>query len=118
MASQSQQQEKDCQRGINWRGREVSALINIWADEEFRHANDDPFTKKKKIMERISSRLGELGYKRSVTQIKNKIKQLKTKYKQVIDNNRRSGRARMEWDFLDEVDAILGARPERRGSNG
>ena len=106
MATQQEQQ-----RGSNWQGREISALINIWGDEEYRHANDDPFTKKKKIMERILTRLGELGYNRSVTQITNKLKQLKTKYKQVLDNNRRSGRARMEWDFFDEVDAILGARP-------
>ena len=106
MATQQEQQ-----RGSNWQGREISALINIWGDEEYRHANDDPFTKKKKIMERIFTRLGELGYNRSVTQITNKLKQLQTKYKQFLDNNRRSGRARMEWDFFDEVDAILGARP-------
>ena len=94
MATQQEQQ-----RGSNWQGREISALINIWGDEEYRHANDDPFTKKKKIMERILTRLGELGYNRSVIQITNKLKQLKTKYKQVLDNNGRSGRARMEWDF-------------------
>ena len=82
MATQQEQQ-----RGSNWQGREISALINIWGDEEYRHANDDPFTKKKKIMERILTRLGELGYNRSVTQITNKLKQLKTKYKQVLDAN-------------------------------
>ncbi len=108
MASQSQQEN---QRGSNWQGREVLALINIWGDEEYRHANDDPFSRKKKVMEKISSRLAELDYIRSVTQITNKIKQLKTKYKQVLDNNRRSGRARIEWEYFDEVDAILGARP-------
>ena len=55
--------------------------------------------------------MAELEYIRSVTQISNKIKQLKTKYKQVLDNNRRSGRARMEWEYFGEIDAILGARP-------
>ena len=73
MATQQEQQ-----RGSNWQGRKTSALINIWGDEEYRHANDDSFTKKK-IMERILTRLGELGYNRSVTQITNKQKQLKTK---------------------------------------
>ena len=41
------------------------------------------------------------GYSRSVTQIVNKLKQLKIKYKQ--DSNRRSGRALMEWDYSKEV---------------
>ena len=59
-------------------------------------------------MERISSRLAELDYNRSVTRITNKIKQLKTKYKQVLDNNRRSGRAEIDWKYFDEVDTILG----------
>ena len=110
MTSQSQSQQEN-QRGTNWHGREVLALINIWGDEEYRHANDDPFSRKTKVMDRIASRLAELEYIRSVTQISNKIKQLKTKYKQVLDNNRRSGRARMEWEYFGEIDTILGARP-------
>ena len=105
LSGMATQQEQQQQRGSNWQGRKISALtltvpnppilirfcthsrglglINIWGDEEYHHVNDDPFTKKKKIMERISTRLGELGYKRSVTHITNKLKQLKTKYKQV-----------------------------------
>ena len=51
-----------------------------------------------------------MGFSRSFIMIREKIKQLKKKYKKVKDNNL-SGRSRKTCQFFDWFDEVMGDRP-------
>ena len=65
----------------------------------------------KVIFERIAKKLQEQGYERDWKQCRAKIKNLKTKYREVKDNNNKTGRGRKSCKFFRELDEILGHRP-------
>ena len=54
-----------------------------------------------------------MGYDRNHTQVKNKLKSLKQKYKSVVFSNNKSGSGRVEWEHFDAMDRMLGTRPAR-----
>ena len=56
----------------------------------------------------------EKGFSRDAEQCKAKIKNLKTKYRQVKDNNNKTGRGRKTFKYYDELDVVLGHRPASR----
>ena len=56
----------------------------------------------------------EGGFSRSFIQIREKIKQLKKKYKKVKDNNSLSDRSRKTFQFFDRLDEVMGDRPITR----
>lgn len=100
-------------RGSTWDDEEVLALINIWADERIQQELDS-CSRKKPVFQKISNKLSAMGYTRSHQQIREKIKQLKKKYKKVKDNNNRSGQNRISCTYFQELDSILGDRPITR----
>ena len=95
-------------KGSPWSDEEVKALINIWAETNIQEQLEGA-VRNKAVFERISKRLKEAGYDKDWTQCRAKIKNLKTLYKRVKDNNSRSGRGRKVCKFYDEIDAILGS---------
>ena len=59
-----------------WSKTEIKTLINVWGDREILSKLDGT-CRNSPVYREIAKRLGEKGYERSVTQIKNKIKNLK-----------------------------------------
>lgn len=51
------------------------------------------------------------GIKRTVNQIKYKMKNFKKEYRKFVDHNKRSGRERRTLKFSEELAFILGERP-------
>ena len=101
-------------RGSTWEDEEVFLLIDIWADEKIQHQLDS-CSRKKPIFEKMAKRLEEEGgFTRSCNQIREKIKQLKQRYKKIKDNNQLSGRSRKTFKFFDKLDEVLGDRPITR----
>lgn len=49
-------------------------------------------------------------------QVRWKINALEKRYREVIDNNSKSGRARMDFEWYKQLDEILG--PRQRASTG
>ena len=102
-------------RGSTWEDNEVILLIDIWKIDckrwiswrymdwwEIQHQLDT-CTRKKPIWEKMARMLkGEGGFCRSFVQIKEKIMQLKHKYKKVKHNNW-SGRSRRTFLFFDKL---------------
>ena len=54
--------------------------------------------------------MAELGYERNWEQCRQKIKNLKTDYKKIKDNNRQTGKGRKEWKHFDLLDKIMRKR--------
>ena len=97
-------------RSTTWEDKEVKALLTIWGDTKIQEELDGA-VRNKVIYERIAKRLQEQGYERNWKQCRAKIKNLKTKYREIKDNNNKTGRGRKSCKFFKELDKILGHRP-------
>ena len=105
--------ERRMGKGSPWSDEEVKALLNIRAEVNIQEQLERA-VRNKAVFERISKQLKEAGYNKESPQCRAKIKNLKTLYKRVKDNNGRSERGRKVCKFYDEIDAILGLRPATR----
>ena len=97
-------------RGTVWSDKEVKALIAIWGESNVQEELDGA-VRNQAIYQRIAKQLHEQGYERSWTQCRAKIKNLKTKYREIKDHNGETGRGRKSCKFFKELDRILGHRP-------
>uniref|UniRef100_A0A8C1LBT1 Myb/SANT-like DNA-binding domain-containing protein n=1 Tax=Cyprinus carpio TaxID=7962 RepID=A0A8C1LBT1_CYPCA len=95
---------------IQWKGSEVTDLINIWGDSSIQAKLEGSY-RNRAVYENISSEMAEHGYRRSWLQCQRKIKSLRAKYKEVKDWNKLSGRQRITCPFYEELDRILGDKP-------
>ena len=102
--------ERRMRKGNPWSDEEVKALINIWAETNVQEQLDGA-VRNKAVLQGISKCLNEVGYDKDWQQCRAKIKNLKTLYKRVKDNNNCSGKGRKVCKFFEELDAILGLRP-------
>ena len=97
-------------RGTVWSDKEVKALIAIWGESNVQEELDGA-VRNQAIYQRIAKQLHEQGYERDWKQCRAKIKNLKTKYREVKDHNGETGRGRITCKFYKELDRILGHRP-------
>ena len=88
-------------RGTTW-ADEIKALLTIWGDSKLQEKLDGAARNKK---------LREQGYERDWKQCRAKVKNLKTKYREIKDHNGETGRGRKTCKFYKELDRILGHRP-------
>ena len=101
--------EAKMRRGTVWSDKEVKALIAIWGNNVQEEL--DGAVCNKAIFQRVANQLQEEGYNRHWLQCRAKIKNLKTKYREVKDHNGETGRGRKTCKLYRELDRILGHRP-------
>ena len=100
-------------RGRNWTDEETLVLVSVWSDDvvqtelEGCHRNQHFFQK-------MSDELRKQGYNRTWEKCREKVKKLKKQYKEVIDNNKETGRKRKTFKYFTEMDGVLGHRPAIR----
>ena len=97
-------------RGTTWTDREVKALLSIWGDSKIQEELDGA-VRNQVVFKRIAQQLKEQGVTRDWTQCRAKIKNLKTRYREVKDNNGKTGKGRQTCKFYSKLDEILGHRP-------
>ena len=97
-------------RGTVWADKEVKALFTIWGNSKIQEELDGA-VRNKFVFQSIAKQLQDQGYERDWMQCRAKIKNLKTKYREVKDNNKETGRGRKSCKFFLELDEILGHRP-------
>ena len=68
----------------------------------------------KAIYENITKCLEDSGYHKNWQQWRAKVKNLKTVYKKIKDNNDQSERAQGACPFFEQLDVILGSQPTTR----
>lgn len=88
--------------------------MSIVADHRIQQELDGA-TRNKKIYQEISERMASLGFTRSMTQCREKLKKMKSDYRATKDHNGRSGADRRCWRWFEAMDAIYGHRPASRG---
>ena len=76
-------------RGVSWTNSKVKALITIWSDDNIQLQLDGA-RRNKTVFEKVASKMAELGYERDWVQCRQKIKNMKTDYKKIKDNNRQT----------------------------
>ena len=62
----------------------------------------------------IAEKMHEQGHMRDYKQCQEKLKNLKTEYKKVKDENNGSGHGLTTWKFMEEMDGVLGTRHTTR----
>ena len=97
-------------RGAIWDDKEVQTLLVIWGEDKIQEELDGA-VRNKAVFERIAKQLHEQGFERDWKQCRAKVKNLKTKYRVIKDNNNKTGRGRKSCKFFKELDGILGHRP-------
>ena len=67
--------------------------------------------RKQNISESIAAKLNDNGCKRTASQCKTELHNLKLKYKKAKLRNNTSGQSRNACPFFEELDAVLGTKP-------
>ena len=85
----------------------MKALLGIWRDSKIQ----DGAVRNKIVYEKIAQKINEQGHTRDWKQCRSKVKNLKTRYREVKDHNNRTGNGRKVCKFYSELDSILAHRP-------
>ena len=94
----------------SWSSNEVLALLSIWGEESVQTQLDGA-VRNKEVFVKISRKQSELGFTKDWKQCHIKVKNLKTSYKTVKDNNGVTWNGRKTFKFYKQLDQILGHRP-------
>jgi hypothetical protein len=90
----------------------VQLLLDIFKEQNIIKLFDGKKYKNQDVYKKIHQEMAKNGVaSKTVEQIKNKWKSLKTAYNNAKKNNKCSGSERMICDFFQDLDEILGSRP-------
>lgn len=90
----------------HWSNAETMALISIWREQKIINMFST-CKRHSEIFKIISDEILMLGYNRTGKEVKNKINNLKQVYHKVKP---KSGGAKPDWPYFDDVNYILGNR--------
>ena len=110
-------------RGKTWSDDEVQVMLGIWGDASVQRQLKGT-VRNSHVFDKIVKELASKGYKRDEKQCRGKLKQLKKKYKEVVDSLCRSG-AEVDSDdefeesgiyvnfkfFFSEIHSVMRGRP-------
>lgn len=92
-----------------WDEKETLLLIDLCMERK--NKLDNPKFVKKHIYEEISSCFIEWGYQKTAIQCENRMKTLITKYKEIMDDNNKTGNESKYWKYLDLICTYIGDKP-------
>uniref|UniRef100_A0A8D0BD77 Myb/SANT-like DNA-binding domain-containing protein n=1 Tax=Salvator merianae TaxID=96440 RepID=A0A8D0BD77_SALMN len=95
------------QRAVNWGEKETRTFLSIWGDQHVQKMLQQQY-RNEDVYKRIAAEMAAMGYNRDWEQCRQRAKDLRRGYKDIKDQNRRSGRGRQVWQYFEELDAILG----------
>ncbi|XP_053118561.1 zinc finger protein with KRAB and SCAN domains 2-like [Hemicordylus capensis] len=96
------------QRAVNWGEKETRAFLSIWGHERTQKMLQHQY-RNEEVYKKIAVQMVGMGYDRDWEQCRQRAKDLRRGYKDIKDQNRRSGRGRQVWQYFEELDAILGS---------
>ncbi|XP_054899559.1 uncharacterized protein LOC129368550 [Poeciliopsis prolifica] len=100
-------------RGQTWSEEEVKTLIKIWSDENVLQLLLTTH-KNKQVFKLISGDMEALGFPRTASQCRTKVKKLRQQYvkiRNMLRNNCSADDAKEQFPWYDELDAMLGSLP-------
>ena len=99
----------DDSTAIDWSLISTRSLISLYEANKERFVGSNK--KRNKVWLDITNELNEMGFNFTDKQVKNRWHYLMNRYKKMIDDNNRSGSGRKTWELYDDMDAILGDKP-------
>ena len=109
-------------RGKTWSDDEVQVMLGIWGDASVQRQLKGT-VRNSHVFDKIVKELASKGYQRDEKQCREKLKQLKKKYKEVADSLRRSGAGvdsddefeesgnYVNFKFFSEIHSVMRGRP-------
>ncbi|XP_060788974.1 uncharacterized protein LOC132893838 [Neoarius graeffei] len=104
-------------KASQWSIVETQTFLCVVAEERIQKSLNGA-THNEKVFQEIFRLMSEHGYPRTVVQCQDKLKKLKSEYRQVKDHNGQSGASRKRWKWYDQMDAIYGHRPANQRDTG
>ncbi|CAC5383668.1 unnamed protein product [Mytilus coruscus] len=101
--------------GKGWTLHAVKALIHTYDSKKDKFVGSSK--KRNKVWIDITDQLKEMGFIFSEKQIKNKFHYLQNKFKKIVDDNKTSGGSRKKWEFFEEMNDLMGDKPNVRPLN-
>ncbi|XP_066487149.1 zinc finger and SCAN domain-containing protein 20-like [Tiliqua scincoides] len=95
------------QRAVNWGEKETRAFLSVWGHERIQKTLQHQY-QNEEVYKKVAAEMITMGYARNWEQCRQRAKDLRRGYKDVKDQNWRSGRGRQVWQYFEELDAILG----------
>ncbi|XP_023195115.1 interferon-induced protein 44-like isoform X1 [Xiphophorus maculatus] len=96
---------------IPWSNSEVQTFLCLVGQERI-HRDLDGATRNEKTFREISQLLAAHGYQRTSRQCRDKLKKMKSDYRTIKENRKRSGPNSLKhWKWFEQMDAIYGKRP-------
>lgn len=100
-----------------WSDEETKLLISLWSDQNIQEQLENHSIRNKVVYAKLADGMIEGGFNRNAKQCESKIKHLKEKYRSYKDKIAKSGAgASKKPKFFEEVDQVLGTRPQTRPS--
>ena len=100
-----------------WSDDETKLLVSLWGDENVQEQLENHSIRNKVVYAKLAESMAECGFNRNAKQVESKIKHLKEKYRSYKDKVAKSGAgACKKPKFFEEVDLVLGTRPQTRPS--
>ncbi|CAB3992346.1 Hypothetical predicted protein [Paramuricea clavata] len=97
-----------------WTDNETKLLITIWRDQNIQQLENHSI-RNKIVYEKLAKGMADGGFTRNAKQCQSKIKHLREKYRTYKDKIARSGAgAGKPPKFFNEIDEMLGTRPQTR----
>ena len=104
---ETQEKDEDQEKGkIRWTAAETDALVFSWRESFV----DLESHKNPAVWKRILEAVNEKGNKRTLDQIKKKLRNLRDRYKDAKDKNKKSGSGKNLPKYYDIFDEVLGTR--------
>lgn len=95
----------------NWSDRETRVLISVFKQHQIINRLDGRKYKNDELFKKVHDTLRELKINRSVSQIQNRWKSLKSNYYKAKGDTSRSGASPAKFVFFDAMADLLGGRP-------
>ncbi|CAM4575287.1 unnamed protein product [Leuciscus chuanchicus] len=103
----------------NWSATETNVLISILKEQNIIERLDGRKFRNTDLFKNVHDKLKEVGVDRTVEQIRNRWKTLKSAYYKAKLHNNRSGVDPTNFPFYDQMDEVMGGRPlSNVGENG
>uniref|UniRef100_UPI00358E6924 uncharacterized protein isoform X2 n=1 Tax=Myxine glutinosa TaxID=7769 RepID=UPI00358E6924 len=94
----------------NWSRTKVNALIHLY--EENKASFENNRIRRKDVWQKIAKKLNkEGGTVFSLQEVDKKWRNLKDRYKRIVDTNKQTGRGRSKWQYFDLMDQMLQKDP-------
>ena len=98
-----------------WTDDETKLLITIWRDQNIQQQLENHSIRNKIVYEKLAKGMADGGFNRNAKQCQLKIKHLREKYRTYKAKIARSGAgAGKPPRFFNEIDEMLGTRPQTR----